>query len=245
MSEMLGVLQYCFAEEEEVLSRVARVVVPGFPHHVRTRGINGADCFSTSADRIVYLKMLSDSAAKFGCEIHAYVLMTNHVHLLVTPKEQTSLSGLMHLLGSRYASYFNKRNDREGGLFQGRYWSCVVGERTYLLTCHIYIELNPVRAGMVQVPEDHQWSSVHQNAFGIDDPIITPHSEYMALASNLDSCRLAYRGILGNPPGEKQLTYIRHCLNKTKVFGSMRFQHKIERMAGRSITYRPRGRPKK
>ena len=160
------------------MPRSARVVVPEMPLHVRQRGHNREQCFFSDDDRRVYLGLLAFFARQFGCAIHAYCLMTNHVHLFLTPCEEWSCALLMKFLGQCYTQHINKSRGRSGSLWEGRYRSCPVADDRYALACYRYIELNPVRAGMVAHARDYRWSSYHANAEGICDPLIEPHRAY-------------------------------------------------------------------
>lgn len=143
--------------------------------HIVRRGNNRLPCFFEDADRIQYRQVVRDLLPKFGVELHAYVLMTNHVHLLATPAEPGALSRFMQALGRRHVGYVNARHRRTGTLWEGRFKSCVVESESYLLRCYRYIELNPVRAAMVDDPGHHPWSSYHFNAWGRADPILRAH----------------------------------------------------------------------
>ena len=146
------------------MSRQPRLDLPDVPQHVVQRGNDRIACFRDDTDRHLYLKTLGDVATSFSCALHAYVLMTNHVHLLVTPSDAGSVARLMQSLGRRYVSAFNHRHERTGTLWEGRYKSCLVDCGRYLLACDRYIELNPVRAGLAQRPGDYRWSSHRANS---------------------------------------------------------------------------------
>lgn len=169
-------------------------MVPGIAAHVRQRGVNGEECFNDDKDRLVYLSLLRDGLVKTGCALHAYCLMTNHVHLLVTPPDETACSKLMYAVGHGYVPYFNRCHERTGTLWEGRFRSCLVESREYVLACYRYIERNPVRACLVSAPSAYPWSSYCGNTGKRDDPLITPHAEYVALALDATRQRGAYRG---------------------------------------------------
>jgi putative transposase len=141
------------------MSRLPRFDLPGIPQHIVQRGNNRLPCFLDDDDRQLYLQCLLSALQRFGCRLHAYVLMSNHVHLLITPDEAGALSRLMHTFSRNYAGRFNHRHGRTGTLWEGRYKACVVGSSRYFLACSRYIELNPVRAWMVARPDDYAWSS--------------------------------------------------------------------------------------
>ena len=163
------------------MARLPRLYLPGFAQHVIQRGNNRELCFYNDADYKVYLAFLRDSAAKYSVDIHAYVLMSNHVHLLGTPGEEHGLGRMMQALGRRYVRYFNDAYDRTGTLWEGRYKSTLVDTDTYLITVYRYIELNPVRAGMVAGPKDYPWSSYRFNALGRRDRVISGQEAYLEL----------------------------------------------------------------
>lgn len=163
------------------MPRTARVVIPGMALHVRQRGHNRGRCFFNEVDCSTYLDHLAYFARRYACSVHAYCLMTNHVHLLLTPQEEQSCALMMKFLGQCYAQYVNKARAQTGSLWEGRFRSCLVGSDRYALACYRYIELNPVRAGMVAHARDYRWSSYRANAEGDPDPIISPHRAYVAL----------------------------------------------------------------
>jgi putative transposase len=175
------------------MARHARLIVPGIALHIRQRGNNGQDCFRARADYLVYLAMFREIAAPRPCEVHAYCLMTNHVHLLLTPRDERSCALLMRDLGGCYASYFNRRYARTGSLWEGRFRSCLVDSAAYVLACYRYIERNPVRAGMVPGVQAYEWSSFAVNSGAASDRLITPHAEYGALAADALRRQGAYR----------------------------------------------------
>ena len=164
--------------------------------HVRQRGNNRQDVFFQDNDRLVYLAILRDLSRLRQCALHAYCLMTNHIHLLLTPSDEAGCSLMMRDLARRYASYFNRRYARTGQLWEGRFRSCLVDSARYVLGCYRYIELNPVRAGMVATPDAHPWSSHFGNIAARADPLITPHAEYVALGLTEASRIAAYQGLV-------------------------------------------------
>ena len=177
------------------MPRQRRFVVPEIALHVRQRGNDGQACFHTEGDRLVYLANLRELCAKTRCALHAYCLMTNHVHLLLTPPDAASCSSLMRDLGQRYVQYFNRRHGRSGTLWEGRYRSCLVDSARYVLGCYRYIEMNPVRAGMVPTPSDYRWSSHHANAGCMPSSMLVPHAEYAGLALDESARFGAYLGL--------------------------------------------------
>jgi putative transposase len=166
--------------------------IPGHPLHVIQRGHLQAACFFGEEDCVAYLGWLGRYAARSGCSVHAYVLMGNHVHLLLTPSRTGGVAGLMRFLGERYACYVNEVHHRDGALWEDRYEAVPVHVRRYLLSCMCYIELNPVRARVVAWPGQYRWSSFRANALGHDDALLTPHAYYCALGRGAESRQAAY-----------------------------------------------------
>lgn len=191
------------------MPRQPRFIVPGIALHVRQRGNNGEDCFRTDRDRLVYVATLRQLCVKTRCALHAYCLMTNHVHLLLTPPDAAACSNLMRDLGQRYVQYFNRRHGRTGTLWEGRYRSCLVDSAHYVLGCHRYIEMNPVRACMVATPADYRWSSFHANSGGMQSTMLAPHAEYGALALHEEARYDAYRGLFAAPEDPALVAAIR------------------------------------
>jgi putative transposase len=163
------------------MPRAARIVLPDVPLHVTQRGNNRAPIFHSPADWSLYATLLREAITRSGCAVHAYVLMTNHVHLLVSPRDATGIAAMMRWLGSTFVRYHNNRYGRTGTLWEGRFKSTPIGSGRYFFACSRYIELNPVRAGMVDHPERYPWSSYHSSALGKHDPLVTPHAAYAAL----------------------------------------------------------------
>ena len=169
------------------MPRRARIVAGGYPMHVILRGIDRTAIFFDDSDYRLFLDYLSGAADVESVGVHAYVLMTNHVHLLMTAEDAAGIPQVMKRLGQRYVQHINRRYQRTGGLFEGRFRSSLIEADGYLLACQRYIELNPVRAGMVEAPADYRWSSHRANALGHADAIITPHPLYQSLAESNDA----------------------------------------------------------
>ena len=163
------------------MPRQSRLVLPGVALHVIQRGNDRAVCFRGRSDYQVYLLHLHELMKKFACALHAYCLMPNHVHLLLTPSSDDGCKGLMRELGQRYVQYFNRRHGRTGTLWEGRFRSSLVESARYVLACYRYIELNPVRAALAERPQDYEWSSHRGNAGRQSDSLLSPHAEYLAL----------------------------------------------------------------
>ncbi len=226
------------------MARQPRIDVAGVAQHLIQRGVDRSACFAADEDRRFYLSALQKVAIKHNCQIHAYVLMTNHVHLLVTGGQPGCSSTMMQALGRRYVQYFNNRYSRTGTLWEGRFKSSLVDSESYLLTCYRYIELNPVRAHMVPRAEDYPWSSARANAFGKPDPIVSPHAVFLELGKDPGSRLSSYQALLCNSLSESEVLNIRAHINQGKVLGTKRFQKRIEELVGQSVGLKPRGRPK-
>jgi putative transposase len=176
------------------MPRSARIVIANQPHHVVHRGNNRCAIFTCDRDRRVYLGALKKHSAIAECAIHAYTLMTTHVHVVLTPKSAKGLARMMHLMGG-YAQYFNERHDRTGSLYEGRFWSSVIDSECHFFVCCGYVEHNSQRAGMVEAPGDYRWSSYRHNAHGFMDPLITPHELYASLGAREAERLSAYRAM--------------------------------------------------
>ncbi len=190
------------------------MILPDVAIHVVQRGINRAPCFGAESDYLVYLSSLRQLSAKHGCAVHAYCLMTNHVHLLLTPRTADACTKMMRDLGQRYVPYFNQRHGRTGTLWEGRFRSCIVDSARYVLACYRYIELNPVRAGMVEEPAAYPWSSYAVNTGICSDPLIAAHAELTALATNGNKRYAAYRELFADEIDQPLLAAIRDCTNQ-------------------------------
>jgi len=225
------------------MARLPRLDLPGIPQHVVQRGNDRQACFADGADFARYRQELREASLKHGCAIHAYVLMTNHVHLLLTPAERGATSRMMQAIGRRYVGAFNARYRRTGTLWEGRFKAALVDSTRYLLTCHRYIELNPVRAGMVATPQGYRWSSHAHNAMGQHDPGIVPHEAYLALGRDECTRQHAYRQLFDEAPGREDIDGLRAHTLQQKAWGSEHFQRQIEVLTQRAAGVRPRGRP--
>jgi len=173
----------------------ARFETPGHPLHVIQRGRLRSACFFGAEDCAEYLLWLGEYAVRYACSVHAYVLMGNHVHLLVTPSRPGGVAGLMRSLGERHAAYVDATYHRDGVLWEDSYQASAVHVGRYLLYCMRYIELNPVRARVVARPGQYRWSSFRANAQGQNDPLLTPHARYCALGRDAESRQAAYRAL--------------------------------------------------
>ena len=198
--------------------------------------------FFRDEDYYRYTSVLGESAEKYGCRIHAYVLMTNHVHILATPNTEQAISKIFQSLGRKYVQVVNRKYERSGTLWESRYKASLVDSETYLLACYRYIELNPVRAGLFSSPSSYPYSSHHQNAYGRADPVVTPHMTYLALGSDSDGRRTAYRTLFDEAVPHSQIAEIRHAAKTSRVLGSDQFKSQIEALAGQPVGPRRPGR---
>ena len=234
------------SRHKPAMARLPRFNLVDVPQHVIQRGNNRQACFFEENDYGFYLDCLRDAAANAGCDLHAYVVMTNHVHLLVTPRRDHAVPRMMQSIGRRYVRYVNHRHQRTGTLWEGRYRASLVEAERYLLACYRYIELNPVRAqDMAAHPRDYPWSSYHANAHGDRDGWLTAHPLYTNLGSSSDARRKAYRDLFSETLSIEETREIRDSIRQDIVLGGERFRDQIERTL--HIRARPakRGRPKK
>jgi putative transposase len=226
------------------MPRHARLILPGIPVHAVQRGVNRAACFTDDGDRDFYLRQLQRLLGDSGCALHAFCLMTNHVHLLLTPAEHDSCERLFRRLSLVHVQYMNKKYDRTGTLWEGRFRSCIVQSEAYLLTCYRYVELNPVRAGMVRRPQDYPWSSYSANALGATDAGITPHEEYLKLGISAEDRRRRYRSLFQGALDETLLEDIRLNTNAGYSVGTEAFRRDVATQLGRRVSRGAPGRPK-
>ena len=226
------------------MPRRARLRLAGVPLHLIQRGNNRSACFFAVEDYSLYLLHLGELSRKFGCLVHAYVLMTNHVHLLLTPQEADSASLTMKHLGQRYVQYVNRTYHRSGTLWEGRFKSCLSQNESYVLACYRYIELNPVRAGMCAHPGDYRWSSYAANAGGKPDALVAAHDEYRRLGPTGEARRDAYRRLFETQLDPAVVGAIREATSGNFALGNQRFQTEIESMLGRRARRGTAGRPR-
>ena len=225
------------------MPRKPRMYLPGIPAHVVQRGNNRSACFFAENDYRFYLQCLYEAQQKYRVAVHAYVLMTNHVHLLMTPADTDGISRLMQSIGRRYVQYINYTYRRSGTLWESRHKASLVQAEDYLLTCYRYIEMNPVRAQMVAHPGDYPWSSYSCHAQGEQDRIIRDHALYLQLDTDGEARRACYRELFLTDIGRDRLHAIRKAVNYAMPLGNDRFREEIERMAGRDPLQGRLGRP--
>jgi putative transposase len=225
------------------MARSPRLDLPGIPQHIVQRGNNRVPCFLDDWDRRRYLQNLREALLDTGVELHAYVLMSNHVHLLATPPALGAIARLMQKLGSQYVVVFNTRHRRSGTLWEGRYKSCLVDSESYLLRCMRYIDLNPVRARMTDDPAAFPWSSCASLCGTRDDPLLSPHPAYIALGTSPQERAAAYRSLLAEAIADDDLQAIRSYLQQQRALGRDAFRAMVEAETRRFAGIRPAHRP--
>lgn len=227
------------------MARLARVSVPGYPYHVIQRGNNRQPIFRSDADRERMRGLLIENAAQCDVAVHAYVLMDNHFHLLVTPNDPDGLPRMMQAVGRRYVRYFNDTHQRSGTLWEGRYKSALVQSERYLLACMVYIDLNPVRAGMVAQPQDHAWSS-HRHYIGqCHDRLVTPHALVWELGNTPFARESRYGELVRAGVSQEQRLALGRSVTSGWVLGDARFVAGLQGRTARRLTRSVPGRPTK
>ena len=226
------------------MPRRPRLALQGVPLHLIQRGNNRQACFFAEEDYRFYLEWLLEHAGKTGCRVHAYVLMTNHVHLLISVDRAEAAGALMKALGQRYVQYVNRGYRRSGTLWEGRFRSCPIQEEAYLLACQRYIELNPVRAGMVEHPGEYLWSSYRANAQGEESALIRTHGLYDALGVDIPDRQAAYRELFRHELEPGLVDQIRRATNGNFVLGDERFAAEVAAVLGRRVLPGKSGRPR-
>ncbi len=227
------------------MARKPRLFVPDVPYHIVQRGNNKTKIFLSEADYVFFLNVLKESKRKYPCFIYAYCLMDNHFHLLVKPEAKENVSLLMKLLGAKYVRYINKNYNRTGTLWEGRFKCLLIEEESYFLTCLHYIEMNPLRAGIVGLPSAYKWSSYRFRAFGEENDILDLDPWYKSLGHNAQMRQFNYRHLFENQILDQSLQRIREMTNKDGMMGSENFKQQIENILNRKIVFRTPGRPKK
>ena len=225
------------------MARLPRLAVPGYPHHIIQRGNNRQAIFASVADFQMLLSLLDENAQKFGVAVHAYVLMDNHFHLLATPATADGLPQLMQAVGRRYVRYFNDRQGRTGTLWEGRYRSTVIDTERYLLACMAYIDLNPVRAGLVREAADYPWSSHAHYVGQRADRLVTPHALFWTLGNTPFSREAAYAALVaqGIAPGQKEA--LTRAVLGGGALGDESFVANLQKQTSRRILKTKAGRP--
>ncbi len=225
------------------MARLPRLTLPGYPHHVIQRGNNRQAIFASAADYQFLLGLLEENARKFGVALHAYVLMGNHFHLLLTPETPDALPGLMQAVGRRYVRYFNDSQHRTGTLWEGRYRSTLIQTETYLLACMAYLDLNPVRAGLVAEARDYPWSS-HGNYIGLhQDKLVTPHPLYWTLGNTPFAREAAYAELVSRGLPASQQTALTKSVMSGWALGNEDFVAELQKNTTRRVAEALPGRP--
>lgn len=224
------------------MPRRARLCPPAISQHIIQRGNNRQICFGSDEDCAAYAHWLCEAAKKYGVKLHAWVFMTNHVHLLATPADEYGISQMMQTLGRHYVRYYNKTWRRSGTLWEGRFKSCLVQSAEYLLHCYRYIELNPVRANMVEDPADYVWSSHRINALGLESSLCTPHPEYLKLGETDNERLKNYRKLFAVHLEPALLKEIRDSVNTGLVLGTERFKDELAANLQRKVRLEAAGR---
>lgn len=227
------------------MPRRPRVLLAGVPLHIIQRGNNRSACFFCYDDYLFYIDTLTALAQLHNCEVHAWCLMTNHVHILLTPSCSKGTALLMKGLGQRYVQYINRTYQRTGTLWEGRFRSCVVQQESYLLSCYRYIELNPVRAGMVKHPADYHWTSYRVNALGESSNLVTQHPIYNELGPDPLGRAKGYQELFKSQLSSDFFDQIRTSTNGNYVLGGARFASQISHALGKRVVRGLAGRPKK
>ena len=225
------------------MPRRPRIHLDGVALHIVQRGHNRDACFFDEPDYHAYLGWLGDALQRECCALHAYVLMTNHVHLLMTPEKASAIPRLVMDVGRRYVQYINRTYGRTGTLWDSRCKSSLVQAETYFLLCQRYIELNPVRASMVGDPADYRWSSYRANALGEANALLSPHPLWFALGQGDVQCQAAYRELFRTAQERAPIAELRMALNQSQPIGNARFYAEIEATTGQHRELRKRGRP--
>ena len=227
------------------MARQPRLTAPGYPHHVIQRGNNCQPIFLDDDDRRQFLEDLRTQAREHQVAVHAYVLMDNHVHLLLTPETADGLPRMMQALGRGYVRHFNRRHGRTGTLWEGRYRSTVIEAERYLLACMAYIELNPVRAGMVVVPADFAWSSHGHHIWQRADPLVTPHALYWAMGDTPFARERAYGELVSSRSHDPGHAALSRAVHSGWALGSEDFLEALGAKLNRRVEKRKAGRPPK
>jgi putative transposase len=225
------------------MARLPRLTIPGYPHHVIQRGNNRQPIFATDEDYRELLALLEEHARAAGVAVHAYVLMSNHVHLLATPETADGIPQMMQAVGRRYVRFFNRRQARTGTLWEGRYRSTIIQAERYLLACMVYIDLNPVRAGMVDAPESYPWSSHGHYVSGRPDRLVTPHPIWWELGNTPFAREAAYRELVHAGLSGAQQQALTDSALRGWALGDAAYVEDLQRRTERRVSMAKAGRP--
>ncbi len=227
------------------MARLPRLTLPGYPHHVIQRGNNRQDIFAGTDDYTLFLDLLSEYAQQFGVAIHAYVLMGNHVHLLLTPSTADGLPKMMQAVGRSYVRQFNLRHGRTGTLWEGRYKSSLIQTERYLLACMVYMDLNPVRAGLVAQPADYPWSSHHHYIGQRSDRLVTPHALVWSMGNTPFAREAAYKELVQAGISSSQQQALTQATLQGWALGEAGFVADLQKKTPRRVSKSRAGRPRK
>jgi putative transposase len=226
------------------MPRPPRLDLAGIPQHIVQRAVDRRPCFILEIHYLEYLRHLLEQSERFGCQVHAYALMCNHVHILATPAADGGVGRLMQSVGRRYVGFFNVMMERKGTLWAGRFKSCLGDTNEYLLHCYRYIELNPVRAGITAAPGDYRWNSFGHNGMAKADSLVTPHPTYVALGHSIEERTKAYREFIGRGCDQRQAGEIRAMTSRQRAFGTKAFRERLHAEHGRPMGVLRQGRPR-
>jgi putative transposase len=227
------------------MARLSRIVIPNHPLHIMHRGNNRQDIFESEEDMVRIKDDIKISLSKSGCHLHAYVIMTNHFHLLITPESKVQLAAFMQSVANRYVRYFNAEHQRTGSIWEGRFKSCLVDSDQYLFTLYKYIEMNPVKAGMIEDIAEYRWSSYRHNALGQVDTLITEHERYQALGTSPTQRSESYLEMFEQLNTSAQDAHITQATLRGEVYGSDRFHHQISALISRTTKLTSHGGDRK
>ncbi|MEY5029466.1 MAG: hypothetical protein RLZ63_1781 [Pseudomonadota bacterium] len=227
------------------MARLPRLTVAGYPHHIIQRGNDRQPIVHDDQDRQRLLDLWTEHAKTFKVAIHAWVIMDNHFHLLATPETQEGLPQMMQAVGRAYVRYFNLRHKRTGTLWEGRYRSTLIESERYLLACMVYIDLNPVRAGMVGRPEDFRWSSYRHSIGQLGDKLVTPHALYWALGNTPFAREAAYAALVQTGLSDRQSSELTQSALSGWALGSEAFVRELGQGTSRRLVRGKAGRPSK
>lgn len=225
------------------MARQSRLTLADYPHHVIQRGNNKQPIFGGAADYHAFLALLLEAARQHKVAIHSYVLMTNHLHLLATPRDDVGLPLMMQHVGRSYVRLFNKNHQRTGTLFEGRYKSTLIQTERYLLACMAYIDLNPLRAGMTQRPQDYPWSSYGHYAGVRTDPLVTPHPYFWSLGNTPFAREAAYAGLVQTGLAAADERALTNTALRSWALGDESFLAELEKSTQRQVRPGVKGRP--
>jgi putative transposase len=215
------------------MARLPRLVIPNQPLHIMHRGNNRQGIFESEEDIVRIKEDICYALEKSGCQLHTYVIMTNHLHLLLTPESKEQLAVFMQAMANKYVRYFNAKHRRTGTIWEGRYKSCLVDSEQYLFTLYKYIEMNPIKANMVESLIDYPWSSYAHHALGQADALISEHPLYQTLGKNIEARCDAYQALFDGLDITKQNECITQATARGEAYGSDAFHQWIERIISR------------